>query len=89
MLRPIAIAAILGALALQSFQSQPVRAASSPGKPVSGCVNQKLTDGFWSLKVTSATLGTLSDSTQPAWNVTFEFGNAQSKVATPNARPLT
>ena len=60
-------------------------AAPTPPKPVAGCINQTLSDGFWSLKVTASTLGTLPGATTPAWGVTFAFGNLQAKAAAPNA----
>jgi len=58
--------------------------AAAPQKPISGCVNQALTNGLWNLKVTEAKLTTLPDSATPAWAVTFAFGNAGSAAAMPN-----
>lgn len=84
MIRPIILIAFLGVCATWVVSFAPSLAATAPAKPVTGCLNQSLTDGFWDLKVTSATLGTLQNTTTPAWGVTFSFGNAQTKAATPN-----
>lgn len=84
MIRPTMLIAVLGVCATGLVSVAPTFAATAPPKPVSGCLNQALTDGFWTLKVTSATLGTLPGATTPAWGITFDFGNAQTKAASPN-----
>lgn len=84
MLKRSMLASFLGALGIVAAGITHSDAATAPPKPVAGCLNQSLTDGFWNLKVTAAALGTLPDSTTPAWGVTFLFGNAQTKASSPN-----
>jgi len=79
-------ALVLSAVLALQLCAVMARAASPPPgpKPITGCVNQTITDGFWNLKVASATLGTLpTDSEVVAWGVTFAFGPSGSKVLTP------
>jgi len=79
-------ALVLSALLAMQLCVVMAQAASPPPgpKPVTGCLNQTITDGFWNLKVTSATLGALpTNSEVVAWGVTFAFGPAGSKVLTP------
>jgi hypothetical protein len=73
----------LAALATLGPQAQAATAPSGP-PPVSGCLNQNLTDGFWDFKVTSIKLGTIPTTDITAWNVAFIFGNAGSQASTPN-----
>jgi hypothetical protein len=77
--------ATLSGVVLVSTPAPQARAASpTPGpQPVTGCLNQTLTDGFWNLKVTSADLGTLPGTNEVAWGVTFTFGSASSKATQP------
>ena len=83
----IALAGFLGVLAAAwvAVAMSGATTTPAPPKPVAGCLNQALTDGFWNLKVTAVTLGTEPEATTPAWGATFEFGNAQTKAAIPNS----
>src|ERR1700730_18959799 len=85
MLRSASIIAIVSAAIFSIAPPDRLVAATAPPKPVSGCVNQLLTDGSWNLKVTGAKLGVLPDSTTPAWSVTFQFGNVRTAAANPGA----
>jgi hypothetical protein len=85
-LRRFVCVATLGALALLATAWPQARAASPPPgpPPVTGCLNQTLTDGFWNLKVTNASLGTLPGTDEVAWSVAFTFGSVSSKATSPS-----
>jgi hypothetical protein len=85
MIRAFLCVATLSTLALATLGPQ-AQAASAPSgpPPVSGCLNQNLTDGFWNFKVTSIKLGTIPDTDITAWNVAFTFGPATSQALVPN-----
>jgi hypothetical protein len=85
-LRCFVCVATLSALALLATPPPQARAASPPPgpTPVTGCLNQTLTDGFWNLKVTSVTLGTIPGTDIVAWGVAFTFGAARSEAKTPS-----
>lgn len=83
MLRAIAFIAVLSGILALSVGFTPSQAATAPPKPVTGCLNQTLTDGFWNVKVTSFTLGIEPDSSIPAWGATFSLANARTKTSTP------
>jgi hypothetical protein len=78
--------ATLSGMVLLSTPGPQAQAASPPSgpPPVTGCLNQTLTDGFWNLKVTSADLGTLPGTNEVAWGVTFTFGSVSSKATSPS-----
>ncbi len=84
-MRPIVYTAIISAIAVLGTAAVASQAATPAPEPVSGCVNQTLTDGSWNLKVTSVTLGTLSNTNVAAWGVAFNFGAATSKATSPSA----
>lgn len=82
MIRQIARIAVFAAWAATTASYAPGHAATAPPTPVTGCMNQALSDGFWTLKVTKAAL-TVDPDNLPAWSVTFTFGNAQKKSVVP------
>jgi hypothetical protein len=76
------------AMAILACSALCVEAASPPAgpPPVSGCLNQTVTDGFWNLKVTKVSVGTLpTNSDESALSVTFTFGPATSQALVPDS----
>jgi hypothetical protein len=82
MMRHIAISAF-ALLAISVFGSSGARAASTPPPPVSGCLNQALSDGFWGLKVTNVVLGLEPGYEIAAYGATFTITNVSKKTASP------
>jgi len=82
MIRQIARRAVFAVCVAVVASYAPSHATTTPPPPVTGCINQTLSDGFWTLKVTKAALLADPDNL-PAWGVTFTLGNAQKKSAMP------
>jgi hypothetical protein len=59
-------------------------AASTPPAPISGCVNQTISNGLWSLKVTNAVLGTEPAVSVAAYGVTMTLQNVGKKEEVPD-----
>lgn len=83
-MRQIAIAA-QALLAFWVFGSAAAWAASTPPPPVSGCLNQAISDGLWALKVTNVVLGIEPPSTDiTAYGATFTLENVGKKAEVPD-----
>jgi hypothetical protein len=75
---------LAAAIAISAAGALGTEAASSP--PVSGCLNQTLTNGLWNLKVTKVSIGTLpTDPETSALAVSFLFGPARSQTLVPDS----
>lgn len=86
MIRFLVCIATVSTLAMLVTLGPQARADSSQaGPPVTGCLNQMLNDGFWTLKVTAVKLGTIPNTDATAWNVAFTFGPAQSQALVPDS----
>ena len=77
---PTFILALAAAVAVAGVAT---RAATPQPAPVSGCINQTITNGMWSLTVTKAILGVEPGYDIAAWGITFTLANPQKKSATP------
>ena len=76
------------AMVLSTAGALRTEAASTPPgpSPISGCLNQTLTNGLWNLKVTKVSIGTLpTDPDASALAVTFFFGPAKSQTLIPDS----
>jgi hypothetical protein len=74
---------ILSVAAAFAVAGAAARAATPPPASVSGCINQTITNGMWSLTVTKAILGVEPGYDIAAWGITFTLENPQKKSATP------
>lgn len=76
-------AALTAVAAIVAF-SAASPATTSP-RPVSGCVNQTLSDGIWGLKVTNAVFGTDPSVAVAAYGVTFTLSNVSKQTQVPDS----
>ncbi|GEM_PF-2647789 len=83
MFKTPAIVAVTAVAAIVAF-SAASPATTSP-RPVSGCVNQTLSDGIWGLKVTNVVFGTDPSVAVAAYGVTFTLSNLSKQTQVPDS----